>query len=196
PASEFQVRAAAAYPFGPLAEFLGFGSPEVGMKAGIGGLLNAVGLTPPAHAAKIAEGQATAFQFAVVTAALATDGKLLAPLLVQNISDANGDVDRRYEPKDLGALPLTADQLVDVRKRLAEMPQEPETLLATTLAGFPRAVAAADAQTDETGGPAWFAGYAPAEAPRYVVVAVAEASDDANAKVMKAARGTLDRLGL
>lgn len=165
----------------------GFGTPT-----GLVGLPEAAGLVPDPQwkqqagqgpwylgdSVNLAIGQgyflATPLQVANAIAAVARGGALRTPVLVQEVNGRDGR--RAYQAQDLGKLPLTADHLATIQAAMKRVTQPPQGTAAQAFRGFSVLVAGktGSAETDGQNAHAWFAGYAPADNPRVVVVVMVE----------------------
>ncbi len=118
----------------------------------------------------------TPLQMATVAAAIANGGVLMAPHVVREIRDEDGQVVRRVGPDEWkrAVQPTTAaavtQMMVDVVRRGTG-----------TAAAVPGSTVAGKTGTAETpDGPphAWFIGFAPAEAPRFAIAVIVERGGD------------------
>jgi len=118
----------------------------------------------------------TPLQMAMVAAAIANGGVMMAPHVVKEIRDADGRVIRTIGPTEWkrAVSPTTASALtqmmIDVVKRGTG-----------TAAAIPGVTVAGKTGTAENpGGPphAWFVAFAPAEAPRFAVAVIVEHGGD------------------
>ena len=119
----------------------------------------------------------TPLQLAVAYMALANGGKVLEPHLAKAVVGADGKVMRHIKPVVKGTLPVRADVLASIRSSLAGVTTEGTARGA--YAGFPldRVHVAGKTGTGQVFGKqdtAWFASFAPANDPKYVVVAMVE----------------------
>ena len=114
----------------------------------------------------------TPLQMAMVAAAIANGGVVMAPHVVREIRDADGRVIRRIGPTEWrrAVQPTTAaavtQMMIDVVRRGTG-----------TAAAIPGVTVAGKTGTAEApGGPphAWFIAFAPAEAPRYAIAVIVE----------------------
>ncbi|WP_246558201.1 penicillin-binding protein 2 [Nonomuraea jabiensis] len=117
----------------------------------------------------------TPLQLARAYAALANGGTLFSPRLGKEVRGPDGTLIRTITPPVAGRLPVPARTLAYVRRALAEVPKSGTA--ATAFSGFPlgKLPVAGKTGTAEAYGAedtSWFASFAPADDPRYVVVAV------------------------
>ncbi len=123
----------------------------------------------------------TPLQIAAAYVAIANGGTLYAPRIGQKVVDAQGEVVTEFAPEALGTLPVDGAGLAAIRQGLTEvvMADRGTGRLAFLNADFPldRIAVAGKTGTAELKPKvpyAWFASYAPADDPRYVVVVSVE----------------------
>jgi penicillin-binding protein 2 len=132
----------------------------------------------PGDTVNLAIGQgdvlATPIQMVRMYAAIANGGTLWRPQLVQRILMPSGTVSQQIKPVADGHLPITAAQLGIVQQALLGVVQNGTAKQA--FAGFKYQIAGktGTSQVTKKDDYALFAGYGPAEAPRYAVVMVIE----------------------
>jgi penicillin-binding protein 2 len=117
---------------------------------------------------------ATPLQLARAYAALANGGTLYAPRVAKALLSADGTRVTPIPPKAIGKLPIAPNVLAYIRSALTGVTQPPGTA-AGAYAGFPAGLVAGKTGTAEVQDKqptAWFASFAPANNPRYVVVAM------------------------
>jgi penicillin-binding protein 2 len=117
----------------------------------------------------------TPLQLARAYAALANGGTLFSPRVAKEVRDPDGRVLRTIKPPVVGKVPVSRKTLAYMRDALAEVPRSGTA--AGAFSGFPfdKLAVAGKTGTAEAFGEkdtSWFASYAPAKNPRYVVVAV------------------------
>jgi penicillin-binding protein 2 len=120
--------------------------------------------------------EATPLQMARLFAALATDATLRAPLLVREVVDGDGRVLWAGESPIQDRLPLADAHREAVQAAMRGVVADPRGTAAAAFRGFPVPTGGKTGSA-ESDGPrlhAWFAGYAPIEAPEIVVVALVE----------------------
>jgi peptidoglycan glycosyltransferase len=118
----------------------------------------------------------TPLQMATVAAAIAYGGVLMAPHVVREVRDADGEVVRRIGPDEWkrAVQPTTAaavtSMMIDVVRA--------GTGTAAAVPGH--TVAGKTGTAEAPGGPphAWFIGFAPAEAPRFAIAVIVERGGD------------------
>ncbi|WP_246519398.1 penicillin-binding protein 2 [Thermocatellispora tengchongensis] len=117
----------------------------------------------------------TPLQLARAYAALANGGTLFSPRLGKEVRGPDGRVVRTITPPVAGRLPVPDGTLAYMRRALAEVPRTGTA--AAAFSGFPfgKLAVAGKTGTAEAYGEedtSWFASFAPARDPEYVVVAV------------------------
>ena len=119
----------------------------------------------------------TPLQLARAYAGLANGGRLMEPRIGWRIETSDGRVIRRIRPKTDGRLPLTAREIAFLRASLRGVPERGTAALA--FAGFPLDRIPVSGKTGTADilprqPYSWFAAMAPANDPKYVVVAMVE----------------------
>ncbi|MDP8957467.1 MAG: penicillin-binding protein 2 [Actinomycetota bacterium] len=119
----------------------------------------------------------TPLQLAKSYAALANGGRLMQPRIGWRIETSDGRVVRRFHSRSDGRLPLTAPEIAFLRNALRGVPERGTAALA--FAGFPLDRIPVAGKTGTADIPprqpySWFAAMAPANDPKYVVVAMVE----------------------
>ncbi len=127
--------------------------------------------------ARIAIGQerldVTPLQMAMVVQAIANEGTLLAPRLVQRITDRGGSVVRQHSPEEIGQV-ATAQTAAELAGMMQNVVDE-GTGTAASLSGLSVAGKTGTAETGDSGrNQAWFIGFAPVENPQIAVAVVIE----------------------
>jgi penicillin-binding protein 2 len=134
----------------------------------------------PGDAALFAIGQGdvtvTPLQLAMAYSALANGGTVWEPRLAKGFLSPDGSTYSVTQPKKKGTVPASASTLAYIRNALQGVPQ-PGGTAQTAFAGFPfsQVPIAGKTGTADAFGKAptsWFASFAPANAPRYAVVAM------------------------
>ena len=120
---------------------------------------------------------ATPLQMAVGYAAVANGGKVLRPHVGLRIQDPAGTVEQEIKPQVLSRVKIDADDLAYVRNALEQVAARGTAVF--PFRGWPlgRIPVAAKTGSAEIAGKqpfSWFAAYAPANKPKYVVVSVVE----------------------
>jgi penicillin-binding protein 2 len=122
----------------------------------------------PGNAADLGVGQgtfqATPLQVAAVSAALGNGGKRMQPILVSSVTSPSGTTIVQFPPKQIGTLPLSADNLAIVQTAMVATTDTPAGTSYDRFHNFPILVAGKTG-TAESGQPlphALFTSYAPA----------------------------------
>ncbi|MFB4318338.1 penicillin-binding protein 2 [Actinomadura sp. 21ATH] len=117
----------------------------------------------------------TPLQLTRAYAALANGGKLVVPRVGLAVMNPDGSVARRIQPPEPKKLPVDGKVLKYMRDALAEVPKKGTAGGAFNGFDFKRVTVAGKTGTAEVwgkGDTSWFASYAPADKPRYAVVAM------------------------
>ncbi len=115
----------------------------------------------------------TPLQVARMLAAIANGGTLVTPHAVTEIRSPDGHVRARIEPPPTGRLRLSAQTLAVLQTGLAAVVSR-GTAASIQMPGLAVAGKTGTAESSHGKPFAWFAGYAPADDPRLVVVAMVE----------------------
>jgi len=115
----------------------------------------------------------TPLQVARMLAAIANGGTLVTPHAVTEIRSPDGRVRARIEPPSTGRLRLSAQTLAVLQTGLAAVVSR-GTAASIQMPGLAVAGKTGTAESSHGKPFAWFAGYAPADDPRLVVVAMVE----------------------
>ena len=116
---------------------------------------------------------ATPIQVARMLAAIANGGHLVTPHLVTEITTAQGRLVRRVAPPSTGEVRLSPQTMAVLRTGLAAVVTH-GTAASIQIPGLAVAGKTGTAENPHGKPHAWFAGYAPVDAPRLVVVALVE----------------------
>jgi len=118
----------------------------------------------------------TPLQMAMVAAAIANNGVLMAPHVAREVRAPDGTVIRQIEPKEWkrAVSPATAATVGGMMRQVVEN----GTGMNARIPGV--AVAGKTGTAEVPGGPphAWFIGYAPADAPRFAIAVIVERGGD------------------
>ncbi len=129
-----------------------------------------------AHVAQAAFGQgevlASPLEMALIAAAIANDGKMMKPYIVNKVTSAKGTVLRKADPA-VWAQPISGTTAATVRALMVQVVKS-GTGTAASLAGVQVAGKTGTAEVAGAEPHAWFIGLAPAEAPTVVVVVIVE----------------------
>lgn len=141
----------------------------------------------------------TPVQVAVAYAAIANGGTLWQPQIAKGFVSADGQVKRVIKPRRTGKLKLTQAQLAVIQKGLRMVVSGGTA--ASRFANFPLSQypVAGKTGTAQMGGnnlqeTSWFASYAPANKPRYAVVAVISQGGTGASSAGVAVRGVYDAI--
>jgi penicillin-binding protein 2 len=141
----------------------------------------------------------TPLQIAAAYQAIANDGVLLRPTVGRELRTPDGELVRSIEPEVLGTLGLTDAELASIRVGLERTVMEPGGTAVGAFSGFPlQSVPVAGKTGTAERKPrvpyAWFAAYAPAGDPRYVVVVSIEEGGGGSQTAAPIARRILEHL--
>ncbi len=118
---------------------------------------------------------ATPLQIARLLAAIGNGGRLLRPTLIEKIVAVDG-AEHIFEPEVAGTLPISPENLTLLQSSLEAVVSGARGTARQAFSGIPYTVAGKTG-TSESGQEephAWFAGYAPAEAPRVAISVLLE----------------------
>jgi len=120
--------------------------------------------------------EATPLQLAVTYAAIANGGSIVEPHVGKKIVDAQGTMVRDLQPAKPRRADISQSTLDVVRRGLYEAANSSSGTSAAVFAGYPVQVAGktGTAEVFGAGDYAWYASYAPANDPKYVVVVMVE----------------------
>ena len=118
----------------------------------------------------------TPLQLALGFSAIANGGEVWVPHLGLQVTDASGNVVHQFDDQVAGKVGISPANLDAIRKGLRLVVSSPNGTAYQIFKGFPIAVAGktGTAQMPPGDAEAWFAGYAPANDPQIVVVALVE----------------------
>ena len=123
--------------------------------------------------------QTTPLQMAQVAQAIANDGQMMTPYLIDSIVDADNQVVRTNSPTDAGK-PISSETASKLRAMMESVVSQPYGT-GTTMA-LPNIAVAAKTGTAETGNGdranAWAVGFAPADSPRIAFAVLVEGDDN------------------
>jgi penicillin-binding protein 2 len=136
----------------------------------------------------------TPLQMANVYAAIANGGRLYQPTIAEKLLTSEGRTSHKFKPKlirELGAEPETLKLMQQSLQLVCE-----RGTAAAAFSGFPQKVAGktGTAQVKGKDDFAWFACYAPADNPQYVVVVMIEQGGHGGSVAAPAARQILSKL--
>jgi len=131
--------------------------------------------------------------------AVANDGVLLRPTVGRELRDVRGELVRVIEPEVLSVLSMSPSELRAVQVGLERVIMEPGGTAVGAFSGFPLgdipvAGKTGTAERKPRVPYAWFAAYAPADDPRYVVVVSVEEGGGGSQTAAPIARRILEHL--
>jgi penicillin-binding protein 2 len=134
----------------------------------------------PGDSVNLAVGQGyllvTPLQVAVMVAAVGNGGTLYRPQLVLKVAASSEEPEEVFEPQELGRLPIEPETLSAIQEGLLGAVASPGGTAYQAFEGMEVAVAGKTGTAENPDGDphAWFAGYAPADAPQIAVVVLVE----------------------
>ncbi|HEX2738285.1 MAG TPA: penicillin-binding transpeptidase domain-containing protein [Acidimicrobiia bacterium] len=111
-------------------------------------------------------------QMALVASAIANNGAIMRPHVVQEVRDPDGAIVRRTTPK-LWTVATTPDVAAQVKGLMVSVVQQ-GTGTRAQVPGVQVAGKTGTAQTDSGPPHAWFIGFAPADAPKFAIAVLVE----------------------
>jgi len=145
--------------------------------------------------------EATPLQLATSYAAIANGGTIVTPHLGLKVVDPQGKTVRTLEPAKPRKVDISQSTLDTVRQGLVDAANSPSGTSAGVFAGYPVTVAGKtgtaevyDSSVMHNVNYAWYASYAPANDPKYVVVVMIEKGGHGGAVAAPAARLIYDQL--
>jgi penicillin-binding protein 2 len=171
----------------------GLGSPT-----GLEGLDEATGLVPddawkttalgegliPGDSVNVAIGQGylltTPLQIAHMLAAVANGGTIYQPQILLKVAASSEEPEEFFAPQIIGQLPVSPEHLAAIQEGLVGVVASPYGTAHEAFQGLEVSVAGKTGTAETgTGEPhAWFAGYAPADAPQIAVAVIVEYGGD------------------
>jgi penicillin-binding protein 2 len=135
---------------------------------------------------------ATPLQQAMLLQAVANGGIVYRPMLVEKVLSPEGAVIETFQPEVLRTIYLKPDSWETIRKGLVEVTTSGTA--SVVFNGFPQKVAGktGSAETGRKATHAWFACYAPAEAPEVIVVTFVEDGGEGSVAAAPIARKVLE----
>lgn len=138
--------------------------------------------------------QVTPLQLADVYAAIANGGAVYTPYVIQRVQAPDGKALEQFTPKKLRTVPISPQTEAILKEGLGTVTKKGTG--ATAFRGFPLAAAGktgtAELYENSKENHAWFAGFAPLEAPEIVVVALVENSGEGGQAAAPIARKVMD----
>lgn len=116
----------------------------------------------------------TPLHMAMITQAIANNGVLMKPYIVDHVQNEAGDVIKSYPPKNLGRIieEPYAKRLRELMRKVVE--EGTATRLKSESYSAAGKTGSAEFSTNKAMSHAWFTGFAPAEDPEIVVTVIAE----------------------
>lgn len=136
--------------------------------------------------------QITPLHLNLITAAIANNGVLMRPHVVDRIEDANGNMVRNYKPSEYATL-MSEEESAILRELMIEVV---ESGTGTRIQGYGYTVggktgsAEFNSNTDDSH--AWFTGFAPAENPEIAVTVIIEGAGSGGDYAVPMARRVFD----
>jgi len=135
--------------------------------------------------------QITPIHLNMITSAIANDGVLMRPYLVDHIESATGDLVHTYKAKEYGRL-MTEEESSALKLMMKEVV---ENGTANRMKGYGYTVAGktGSAEYNSKGDShAWFTGFAPAEEPEIAITVIIESAGSGGDYAVPIARRVLD----
>jgi peptidoglycan glycosyltransferase len=171
----------------------GFGQTPPWPLGGADSRFPAPGSMDVAHVAQAAFGQgevlASPLEIALMTAAVANDGKMMKPYIVGTVTSAKGTVLRRAEPS-VWSQPISSATAATLRALMVQVVKS-GTGTAVALPGVQVAGKTGTAEVADAEAHAWFACFAPAEDPSVVVAVIVENAGSGGSVAAPVARKVL-----
>ncbi len=128
----------------------------------------------------------------MITAAIANNGVLMRPHVVDRIEDANGNMVRNYKPTEYATL-MTQEESAILRDMMIEVV---ESGTGTRIQGYGYTVAgktgSAEYNSNTDDSHAWFTGFAPADNPEIAVTVIIEGAGSGGDYAVPMARRVFD----
>lgn len=136
--------------------------------------------------------QMTPLHLNMITSAIANNGILMEPHVVDLVEDANGKILRNYKPVEYGRL-LSEEESAILRELMVEVV---ENGTGTRMKGYGYTVAgktgSAEYNSNTDDSHAWFTGFAPAENPEIAVTVIIEGAGSGGDYAVPMARRVFD----
>ena len=138
--------------------------------------------------------QVTPLQMAVAYSAIANGGALYKPQLVLRIGSPDQGPEEAITPQEIGKLPVKPEHLAAIRQGLRGVVASAVGTVRNYYYGMPVKVAGktGTAETGTAKPDAWFAAYAPSDAPEIVVVVMVENIGQGSAVASPIARNVIE----
>jgi penicillin-binding protein 2 len=137
----------------------------------------------------------TPLQLAVASAAIANGGDVLVPRVARLITDASGNVTKEFETEVRSHVTMNPEDLDAIRRGLRMVTSDSSGTAYGAFRGFPVPVVGKTGTAQKKPGDdyAWFMGYAPADAPEILVVAMVEQGGHGSSIAAPAVRRVLEQ---
>ena len=135
--------------------------------------------------------QMTPIHLNMITAAIANNGMLMRPYLVDHLEDGNGVNIKRYKSKEYGRL-MSEEESAILREMMIEVV---ESGTATEISGYGYTVGGKTGSAEynsNSDSHAWFTGFAPAENPEIAITVIIEGAGSGGDYAAPIARRVLD----
>ncbi len=136
--------------------------------------------------------QMTPLHLNLITVAIANDGVLMRPYVVDRVEDANGNMVRSYKPTEYGAL-MTEEESAILQELMIEVV---ESGTGTRIQGYGYTVAgktgSAEYNSNTDDSHAWFTGFAPVDNPEIAVTVIIEGAGSGGDYAVPMARRVFD----
>lgn len=137
------------------------------------------------------ETQITPFHNALITAAIANDGVLMKPYVVDHLENYEGSVVKQFKPSEYGAL-VSAKEAKEIRKMMKEV-VESGTAAALSGRSYTAAGKTGSAEFDSSkSSHAWFVGYAPTKDPKLAISVIVEGAGTGSEYAVPIAKQIMD----
>jgi penicillin-binding protein 2 len=138
--------------------------------------------------------QASPLQMANAYSTLANRGVLRTPLLVRKVASVEGQVVRAYAAEERGRVPLRDVTLEAIYSGLKKTGTDPHGTAYYAFSTFktPLVAKTGSAENEDPTAHAWFAGWAPADTPQYLVVVMIEGGRAGGTVAAPKARALMD----
>lgn len=137
--------------------------------------------------------QITPIHMAMITSALANDGILMSPMVVDKIKNTNGAVIKDYKPKEYGRL-MSSEEAKRIRELMRGVVLNGTGKKLQDTVGYDAAgkTGSAEYSKDKTKSHAWFTGFAPYDDPRVAITVIVEGGGSGGETAVPIARMVLD----
>ena len=136
----------------------------------------------------------TPLQLAMAFGAIANGGDILVPRVARQITDSTGNVTKQFETEVRSHVIINPEDLDAIRRGLRMVTNDPSGTAYGAFRGFPISVVGKTGTAEKKPGDdyAWFMGYAPADDPEILVVALVEQGGHGSSIAAPAVRRVLE----